>query len=145
MTPNLLGLRQLSSFIVFVLLCRGLIYHPYLPCYKMRKHHCIHDTKDKELSQSRVASQLSTPVGLYQVFQKKCKQGRGKVEVILFRKNTGIFRFVILSLEIQGKKKLHPWKFHKIELSTQLLHPLEFLRPNKNEDPSSWKFHEIFS
>ena len=145
MTPNLLGLRYLSSF-VFLFFCAEALFTIliYLAT-KMRKHHCIHDTKDKELSQSRVASQLSTPVGLYQVFQKKCKQGRGKVEVILFRKNTGIFRFVILSLEIQGKKKLHPWKFHKIELSTQLLHPLEFPRPNKNEDPSSWKFHEIFS
>ena len=41
-----------------------------------------------------------------------------------YKKTPGIFRFVVLPLEIVGKMKLHPWKFHKI-----VLHLLEFPRP----------------
>ena len=59
----------------------------------------------------------------------------------------GIFRFVTLSLEISGKMKFLPWKFHKI-----VLHPLEFPRPKTKTYGNftwfflnyQWKFHIFF-
>ena len=72
------------------------------------------------------------------LFQKKTKQGRegwGHV----FEKNPEIFHFFTLPLEISDKTKLHPWKFHKILLDSQI--PWKFQA--KNQDP--WEFHIIFS
>ena len=60
-----------------------------------------------------------------------------EVEGILFWKPPGNFYFFTLSLEIPGKTKLHPWKFHQIVLNL-----LEIPRRN-HQNP--WKFHIIFS
>ena len=87
----------------------------------------------------------------YWVIPEKSKQKR--VEDILFwKKKRGIFRFVILPLEIPDKKKLYPWKFHKIVLQgswkIQKPRPMEtphgfFITPGNSTsfstDPSNFR------
>ena len=55
------------------------------------------------------------------------KPNRGCWRHTFLKKNPGIFRFVLLPLEIQNKIKLHLWKFHQI-----VSHPLEFQRSKTN-------------
>ena len=61
--------------------------------------------------------------------------GRGREYIFFGRKK--VWSFVISSMEIPDKTKLHPWKFCKI-----VLHPLEISGP-KTKHPC--KFHMNFS
>ena len=76
------------------------------------------------------------------LFQKKSKQDG--VEDILFVKNPGIGRFVILPLEIPYKTKLHPWNSTKSNCVIPLGNSKWYkqLGKAKNQDP--WKFHMIY-